>query len=123
MKIQGSDGISEPAPHVPFLPVCFGNTTVSPIKNIRRLIFEAVDYLVSITSIPCFILSSQQNGIYERAKPANGDVHEHNPMAETIPRCVPFTVLNAVGQSPHRICEPNVHTTLAVTAPFRFPLG
>ena len=34
MKIQGSDGISEPAPHITFLPACFNNTTVSPVKDV-----------------------------------------------------------------------------------------
>ena len=93
MNILGSDGISEPTPHISFLLACFSHTSVSPIIDVGPLIFDTVNHLVSFTPVSRFVLSSQENGVRERAEPADDNVHEHNPVAKGIPRYISFTVL------------------------------
>ena len=63
--MRGSHGISEPAPRITFLPACISHTTVLAVTDVGSLIFEAVNHLVSFTSVSRFVFSPQENDICE----------------------------------------------------------
>ena len=61
IDMWGSRGISEPAPHITFLPPCISHTTVSTVTNVGSLVFEAVNHLVPFTSLSRFVFLPQEN--------------------------------------------------------------
>jgi hypothetical protein len=116
--------ISEPAPQITFLPPRIVHTPVSAVTHVGMFIFEPIDHLVPFTSVSRSVLPFQENDISERAKPADGEIHEHDPMAKTIPRQILCSILHegVINQSLRGIRELRAHTTLDVTAPFRLAL-
>lgn len=93
IQLQSLQGISKPTPFISFVDSRGIDVWVMTIPFIGLFILNSLDDLISLTAIPCVVLSFEQHSEYQRADKAYCNVCQDDTMSHRIPRLISGPVL------------------------------
>ena len=114
--------VAVPAPLVALLALRVVDACeASVLCEVLAAVVDALDELVALTAVAFSVLAREEVAVHDRGDDRDDDVHEHDAVAEPVPRFVLAPVLCALSTNEEQQGDTKVRTTFELTAPLMFP--